>query len=85
MKNGNTIKQHITAKQPRVTAVAGPQTISFRKIKRKRRAKTAAQAQIQRPSTPVAEVLIGNGKKPAKSSLNKAIQKSKTGKRKQRK
>ena len=71
MKNGNTLTQRMISKQPQVTTVAGPQTISFRKIKRKRRAKTAAQAQIQRLSLPVDEVVTENeGKKtPAKRSL----------------
>ena len=57
MKNGNTLTQRIIAKQPRVTTVSGPQTILFRKIKRKRGAKTAAQAQIQRLSPPVDELV----------------------------
>ena len=60
MKNFNTITHCIIAKQPRVTTVSGPQTISFRKIKHKRRAKTAAQAQIQRLSPPVDEVVTEN-------------------------
>ena len=37
IKNGNTLTQHIIAKQPRVSTVAGPQTISFEKIKPKRK------------------------------------------------
>ena len=63
MKNGNTITQRIIAKQYRVTTVAGPQTISLRKIKHKRRAKTAAQTQIQVFSPPVDDVVTQNGKK----------------------
>ena len=64
MKNGNTLTHHIIAKQPRVTTVAGPQTISFRNIKREGRSKTSAQAQIQQLSPPVYEVANKNGKKP---------------------
>ena len=60
MKNDNTLTHHIVAKQPRVTTVAVPQTISFQNIKRKRTAKTAAQAQTQILSLPVAEVVIEN-------------------------
>ena len=40
IKNGNTLTQQIIAKQPQVTTVAGPQTSSFRNIKRKITAKT---------------------------------------------
>ena len=73
-------------KQPRVTTVANPQTISFRKIKRKRGAKKSAQTQIKRFYPPVDEVVTENEKKnPAKMSLKDVIQKDKTGKRNQRK
>ena len=64
MKNCNNLTLLILANQPRVTTVAGPQTISFRKIKRKRRAKTSAHAQIQILSPTVDEVMTYNeGKK----------------------
>ena len=67
MKNGNTLAQRILAKQPRVTTVVGPQTISLRKIKRKRRAKTTAQEHIYRLSPPVDELVnkIGKTEKPS--------------------
>ena len=68
MKNENTLTQRIISKQPRVTTVAGPQTISFKNIKRKRRSETAAQAQIQRLSPPVDEVVTENKKNKKKSS-----------------
>ena len=51
------------SKQPQVATVAGPQTISFRKIKRKRRAKTSAHAQIQILSPPVDKVVNDYEKK----------------------
>ena len=60
----------------------------IRNIKHKRRAKTAAQAQIHGLSPPVDEVMTENEKskrKLAKRSLENVIQKAKTGKRKQRK
>ena len=60
MKNGNDPTQRITAKQPRVTTVVGPQTIYFRNIKRKCRAKTASQTQIHRLYPPVDEVVTEN-------------------------
>ena len=63
MKNGYILTKRIIANQPRVTNVAGPQTISFQKIKRKRRAKTVAQAQIQILSPPVDELVTNNLKK----------------------
>ena len=56
--NGNTLKQRIIAKNPRVTIVAVPQAISFQKIKRKRGEKTAAQAQIYILSLTVSEVVV---------------------------
>ena len=62
MINGNTLTQCIIAKQPRVTTVVG-QKQSFHKIKRKGRAKTAAQAQIHRVSFLVDEVVTDNLKK----------------------
>ena len=62
MKNGNTLAQRILAKQPRVTTVVGPQTISFRKIKAKRGEKTAAQEHIHRLSPTVDEVVTENEK-----------------------
>ena len=62
IKNGNTLAQRILEKQPRVTTVVGPQTISFQKIKSKRRAKTAAQEQIHRLSPPVDEMVTKNTK-----------------------
>ena len=62
MKNDNTIKHRIITKQPRVTTVAYPQTISFRKIKRKQREKTPAQAHIETLSLQVAELVIENEK-----------------------
>ena len=82
MRNGNTLTQCTIAKQPRVTTVAGPQIISFRRIKRKRGAKTAAQARIQRFSTPFDEVVNENGKKSANTSLKIFIQKAQTRTRK---
>ena len=60
IKNGNTLTQRIIAAQPRVTTVAGPQTIYFRKIECKGRAKTSAWAQIQILSPPVDEVVTEN-------------------------
>ena len=69
MKNLNNITRRIIAKQPRVTTVDGPQTIYFLKIKRKRRAKAAAQAQIQRFFPPVDEVVTENEKKKQKRGL----------------
>ena len=62
IKDVNTLTQRIIANQPGVTTVAGPQTISFRNIKRKRKAKTTAQAQIQRLSPPVDKVVTDNEK-----------------------
>ena len=53
MKNDNTLTQYIITNKPPVNTVAGTQTISFWKIKRKHKAKTAAQAQIQILSPPV--------------------------------
>ena len=88
MENGNTLIKYIIAKQPRVTIVAGPQTIYFRNNKRKCRAKIAAQAQIQILSITVAEVVIENeknNKQPDKRSLGKIIQKYKAVKINQRK
>ena len=62
MKNDNTIKHRIITKQPRVTTVADPQTISFRKIKRNHWAKTAAQAHIQILCPPVDKLVTDNEK-----------------------
>ena len=62
MKIFNNLTQCIIANQPRVTTVAGPQTISFWNIKRKLREKTAAQAHIDILSPSVAEVVIVNEK-----------------------
>ena len=62
MKNGNTLTQRTIVKQPRVTTVAGPKAISFQKIRRKRRAKTAAQEKIHRLSHTVDEVVTENAK-----------------------
>ena len=87
MKNGNTLTQRTISKNPRVTTVACPQNNYFQMIKRKRRSKTAAQAHIQILSPPVAEVVIDNEihkQKSDKRSLEKVIQKAKTGKRKQK-
>ena len=61
-ENCNTLTQRIIENQPQVTTVAGPQTISFQNIKRKRKKKTAAQAQIQRLSPLIDEVLNENEK-----------------------
>ena len=66
MKNGNNITQHIISDQPRLTTVVSPQIISFRKIKLKRRVKTAAQAQIQGLSPPFDEVVTENKTPPSK-------------------
>ena len=85
MKNGNTLTQHIIAKQPQVTTITGPQTISLQNIKRKHRANTTTQSKIQRFSPPVHEVLTENEKRPSKRSLKNVIQKSKTANRKHRK
>ena len=63
MEHGNTLAQRIMAKQPQVTTAVGPQNIFFRKIKRKCRAKTAAQEHIHRLSPPVDEVVKKNAKK----------------------
>ena len=86
IKNDNNITQRIIKNNPVLTIVAGPQKKSFRKIKHKRRSKTAAQTQIQRLSLPVSEVVIENGKSKntAKRSLKKLIQKAKTGKKTQK-
>ena len=63
MKNRNTLTQRIIAKQPQVTTITGPQTISLQKIKRKHRANTTTKAKIQRFSPPVHEVMTENEKK----------------------
>ena len=42
MKNDSTLTQHINENQPRVTTVAVPQTISFRKKMRKCMAKNSS-------------------------------------------
>ena len=63
MKNDNTLTQRIVSNQPRLTTVAVPQTIYFRMIKWKCRAKIEVQAHIQLLSLPVAVVVIENGKK----------------------
>ena len=75
MKNVNTITHRIIANHPQVTTVTGPQKIHFPKIKRKRRAKTATQAQIQRLSPPVYEVVTDNVKKTSKRSLKRSFKK----------
>ena len=62
MKSGNTLTQRIIVNQPQVITVDVPQTISFRKIKRKRGGETATQAHIQVLSPPVNEVLTYNEK-----------------------
>ena len=62
MRNGNTLPQRIIAMQPRVSTVFGPQTIYFWNIKHKSGAKIASQAQIQRLSPPVDEVVTENEK-----------------------
>ena len=87
MKNGYILTKRIIANQHLLTTVAGPQKLSFRKIKRKRRAKPAAQGQIQRFPPQVDEVVTENEKtkKTAKKSLKNVIQKSKTANRKHRK
>ena len=62
MRNGITLTQRIIAKQPRLNTIAGPQTISFRKIKRNHWAKTAAQAHIQILCPPVDKLVTDNEK-----------------------
>ena len=60
IRNVNTLTQLSISKQPRVTNVAVPQKKYFRNIKRKRRARTAAQANIHILSHPVDEVVTEN-------------------------
>ena len=62
MKNGNNLTQGITENQSRPNTVAGPQTVSFREINHKSRAKTSIHAQIQRLSPTVDEVANENKK-----------------------
>ena len=75
MKNDNALTQRIIGKQPRVTTVSRSTNISFPKIKRRRKAKKATQAQIQILSPPVAKLVIEikKTKNPAKRSLKNEL------------